>query len=116
MSLPDRRPGHGANDEYAWIDPTAERLFEAAKDLLGRGEADRVSETAIRQLLTAAIRLYVARTDGEERTFRPLMGQYDDEVTATEIVSACSELLRALRLSPMELSIWFRQRPDDQGY
>jgi hypothetical protein len=109
---PNDRPP--PNDEHAWIDPFAERLDAAARELVEAGEASRVSERAIQQIMTAALRLYVARTDGEERTFRPLTGTYDEDITATEVISATSELLRALHLGPMELSIWYRQRPDPQ--
>lgn len=122
MSRHDAPPGAGPgpgdpdgpppNDAHAWIDPFAERLEAAARDLIAAGEASRVSERAIQQIMTAALRLYVARTDGEERTFRPLTGTYDEDITATEVISATSELLRALHLGPMELSIWYRQRPD----
>ena len=119
MSAPAEK-AHGINDQYAWIEGASEDIYAAARNLIDSEQADRISEQAIRQLLTAAIRLYVARTDGEERTFRPVMGRYDEELTATEVISACSELLRALHLSPMELSIWFRTRPDatdaEQGY
>jgi hypothetical protein len=100
------------NDVYAWIDPAAEKLLAAARDLIERGEAARVSDEAVAQLMTAAIRLYVAKSDGEERTFRPIAGRKDEEVTATELLSAVSELLRALRLGPMELALWYRRRPD----
>jgi hypothetical protein len=34
-------------------------------------------------------------------------------LTATELLSAVSELLRALRLGPMELALWYRRRPDE---
>jgi len=119
MSMPAEKDA-GVNDEFAWIEGASEDIYAAARKLIDGEEAGRISERAIRHLLTAAIRLYVARTDGEDRTFRPVMGNYDEELTATEVISACTELLRALRLSPMELSIWFRTRPDatdaEQGY
>jgi hypothetical protein len=113
MSRPDdpRR-----NDEYAWIDEAAPKLLAAARDLIERGEARRVSDEAVAQIMTAAIRLYVAKSDGEERTFRPIAGRKDEELTATELLSAVSELLRALRLGPMELALWYRRRPDDDIY
>jgi hypothetical protein len=38
------------------------------------------------------------------------------ELTATELLSAVSELLRALRLGPMDLALWYRRRPDDDVY
>ena len=101
------------NDEYAWIDEVAPRLMAASRDLIHRGEASRVSDEGVAQLMTAAIRLYVAKTDGEERTFRPIAGDKGEELTATELLSAVSELLRALRLGPMELALWYRRRPDE---
>jgi len=113
MSPPDdpRR-----NDTYAWIDEAAPKLLGASRDLIERGEASRVSDAAVAQIMTAAIRLYAAKSDGEERTFRPLAGRRDEEVTATEVLSAVSELLRALRLGPMELALWYRRRPDEDVY
>jgi hypothetical protein len=104
------------NDEYAWIDAAAPKLLGAARDLIERGDAGRVSDEAVAQIMTAAIRLYVAKTDGEERTFRPIAGRKDEELTATELLSAVSELLRALRLGPMELALWYRRRPDADVY
>ena len=73
-------------------------------------------DEAVAQILTAAIRLYVAKSDGEERTFRPIAGQRDSEMTPTELLSAVSEMLRALHLGPMELALWYRRRPDEDSY
>jgi hypothetical protein len=101
------------NDPYAWIDRYAADLHQAARSLTATGEAARVSDEAVAQLLTAAIRLYVAKSDGEERTFAPVVREESDPLTATEVLSAVSELLRALRLGPMELALWYRRRPDE---
>jgi hypothetical protein len=106
----------GRNDEYAWIDAAAARLLADTRDLIRDNEASRVSDLAVAQLMTAAIRLYVAKSDGEERTFRPIAGRKDEELTATELLSAVSEMLRALRLGPMELALWYRRRPDEATY
>ncbi len=111
MSLFDN---FGRNDAYGWIDEVAPRLLAASRELIGSGDASRVSDQAVAQIMTAAIRLYVAKTDGEERTFPPIIGRHDEEVTATELLSAVSELLRALRLGPMELALWYRRRPDEK--
>jgi hypothetical protein len=100
------------NDQYAWIDEAAPQLLKASRELVENGEASRVSDAAVAQIMTAAIRLYVAKSDGEERTFSPIAGQRDSEMTATELLSAVSELLRALHLGPMELALWYRRRPD----
>lgn len=114
--VPDAAGTPPPNDPHAWIEPFAERLEAASRELIENGEAARVSERAIQQMMTSVLRLYVARTDGEERTFRPLTGDYDEDITATEVISATSELLRALHLGPMELSIWYRQRPDPEAH
>jgi hypothetical protein len=102
------------NDPYAWIDRYAADLHQAARTLARDGEAARVSDEAVAQLLTAAIRLYVAKADGEERTFAPIIREATDPMTATEVLSAVSELLRALHLGPMELALWYRRRPDEE--
>ena len=70
-------------------------------------------DEAVARIMTAAIRLYVAKSDGEERTFRPIVRDDNEPLTATELLSAVSELLRALRLGPMELALWYRRRPDE---
>ena len=91
--------------------PHGFRAFE-----LDNNEAARVSDEAVAQILTAAIRLYVAKSDGEERTFPPIAGERDSEMTPTELLSAVSEMLRALHLGPMELALWYRRRPDEDSY
>ena len=101
------------NDQYAWIDEAAPQFLTASRELVENGEASRVSDEAVAQIMTAAIRLYVAKSDGEERTFSPIAGQRDSEMTPTELLSAVSELLRALHLGPMELALWYRRRPDE---
>jgi hypothetical protein len=104
------------NDRYGWIDVAAPELLRASRELVENNEAARVSDEAVAQILTAAIRLYVAKSDGEERTFSPIAGQRDSEMTPTELLSAVSEMLRALHLGPMELALWYRRRPDEDRY
>jgi hypothetical protein len=102
-----------SNNPYAWIEEAAERLFDDAQTAIASDEASLISDEAVRRIMTAAMKLYVAKSDGEERTFRPLTGQQDEDITATEVLSAVAELLRALRLGPMELALWYRRRPDE---
>src|SRR5260221_5736950 len=104
------------NDLYGWIDAAAPELLRASRELVDKNEAHRVSDEAVAQILTAAIRLYVAKSDGEERTFPPIAGERDSEMTPTELLSAVSEMLRALHLGPMELALWYRRRPDEDTY
>src|ERR1700749_1077052 len=104
------------NDQYGWIDAIAPDLLQASRELVEGGQAARVSDEAVAQILTAAIRLYVAKSDGEERTFCPIAGSRDSEMTPTELLSAVSEMLRAMHLGPMELALWYRRRPDEDSY
>jgi len=101
------------NDPYGWIDLMAPELLKASRELVDANQASRVSDEAVAQIITAAIRLYVAKSDGEERTFSPISGKRDSEMTPTELLSAVSEMLRALHLGPMELALWYRRRPDE---
>jgi hypothetical protein len=117
MSAPERGQDQARrNDPYGWIDAIAKDLLQASRELVEKGEASRVSDEAVAQILTAAIRLYVAKSDGEERTFPPIAGTNDSEMTPTELLSAVSEMLRALHLGPMELALWYRRRPDEDSY
>ena len=63
--------------------------------------------------MTAAVKLYAAKSDGESRTFRPVLGNSDEVVTPTEALTTVTEVLRALRLGPMEFGLWSRRRPED---
>ncbi len=112
MSRSEPAPA-ASNNPYAWIEEASEHLFADAKAALDAGEASLISDEAVRRIMTAAIKLYVAKSDGEERTFRPITGRADEDITATEVLSAVAELLRAMRLGPMELGLWYRRRPDE---
>ena len=105
--------GDKTNNPYDWIEAASERLWQDSERAIAQGEAALVSDEAVRRLMTAAVKLYVAKTDGEERTFRPLVGSDDRHITATEVLSAVAELLLAMRLGPMELGLWYRRRPDE---
>jgi hypothetical protein len=99
--------------ECDWIEAASTDIHALARDLVRAGTAARVSDAAVARIMTAAIRLYAAKSDGEERTFSPVVRDDNEPLTATEVLTAVSELLRALRLGPMELALWYRRRPDE---
>jgi hypothetical protein len=101
------------NDPYAIFERAAETLWERTELALEKGEVARISDDAVTKLMTTALKLYAAKTDGENRTFRPVLGNYDEVVTPTEALTAVTEVLRALRLGPMEFGLWSRRRPED---
>jgi hypothetical protein len=101
------------NDPYAAFERAAVLIWDRTQDALAADEAGRISDEAVALLLTAAVKLYARKTDGEGRTFRPLKGAYDEVVTATEALTAVTELLRCLHLGPVEFALWSRRRPED---
>lgn len=101
------------NSSHAWIEDASVELWKAAQDALEAGEAGHISDEAVARLMTTAVKLYFAKADGEDRTFRPLLGRKDQHLSPTEVLSAVSEVLRAMHLGPMELALWYRRRPDE---
>ncbi len=110
---PANRTGDRANDEYAWIDRYAADLHRSAKELVASGEAARVSDEAVAQLITAAVRLYYAKSELEDRPVPAVVQEGEETLTPTEMLVAVSEMLRDVRLGPMELGLWFRRRPGE---
>jgi hypothetical protein len=112
-SSDDRKPAGRANDEYGWIDRYAADLHRSAKELVANGEAARVSDEALAQIITAAVRLYYAKSELEERPVPAIIKEGTETLTATEMLVAVSEMLRDVGLGPMELGLWFRRRPGE---
>ena len=115
MSSSEDNPpgGDRANDQYGWIDRYAADLHRSAKTLVENGEAARVSDEAVAQLLTAAVRLYYAKSELEDRPVPAIVQEGAETLTPTEMLVAVSEMLRDVNLGPMELGLWFRRRPGE---
>ena len=69
------------NDPVALIERAAELIWQKSEESLKDGHVSRISDQSVTKIMTAAIKLYAAKTDGELRTFRPLLGNYDEIVT-----------------------------------
>ena len=100
------------NDPYSPMEGLADEAWVLARQAVEAGDEDRISDEAVAKLLTAAVKLYAAKADRGERSPRALLGQYDEVVTPTEALTTTTELLRALRLGPMEFGLWSRRRPE----
>jgi hypothetical protein len=101
------------NDPYWEADDAADRIWALAQQALDNGEADRIPDETVRRIMTVAIKLYAAKANGGMRTFRAIEGDDDEVVTPTEALTATTEILRALRLGPVEFGLWSRRRPED---
>ncbi|HJP68792.1 MAG TPA: hypothetical protein VJ846_07805 [Sphingomicrobium sp.] len=115
MQSRDELDDSGDNDPYAVLERAADLVLKRSTEALERGEEDKISDAAVAMIMTAAVKLYANKADGEGRTFRPVLGRYDEVVTGTEALSAAIEILRALKLGPLEFALWARRRPEDES-
>ncbi|QYU67676.1 hypothetical protein J4558_22685 [Leptolyngbya sp. 15MV] len=111
-TVPEPPPAWRENDPYAAIERAAELVAERAMAAVAAGEAARISDLAVARLMTAAVKLYAAKFAGGDG-FRPLLGAGDEVVTPTEALTATTDLLRAVRLGPVEFGLWSRRRPPE---
>src|SRR6202789_2496515 len=80
----------------------------AARDALKRGEPDAITDKALQQVLTAAVKVYAAKV---ERRGHDVVPFAHGTVTATEsVVTACA-LIRAADLNMFDVAIWFHRPP-----
>ena len=113
MSMSSSNDDTRQNDPAAAVEDMSDKIWQDAKVLLAEGEAGRVSDAAVARIMTAAIKLYAAKADGEQRSPKAVLGYTDEVVTPTEALTAVTEVLRALRMGPMEFGLWSRRRPED---
>ena len=80
----------------------------AARDALKRGQPDAISDRALQQVLTAAVKVYAAKVERRGHDVPPFA---PNAVTATEsVVTACG-LIRAADLNMFDVAIWFHRPP-----
>ena len=101
------------NDPFAMVERAADLIWQRSEEAIKNGEVTRISDEAVSKIMTAAVKLYSAKADGEQRTFRPLLGNFDEVVTPTEALTSVTEILRSLELGPMEFGLWSRRKPED---
>jgi len=80
----------------------------AARDALKRGEPDAISDKALQQVLTAAVKVYAAKV---ERRGHDVVPFTHGSVTATETVVTACALIRAADLNMFDVAIWFHRPP-----
>lgn len=77
-----------------------------ARAALKRGEPDAISDRALQQVLTAAVKVYAAKVERRGHDVAPFL---DGAVTATETVVAACGLIRAADLNMFDVAIWFHR-------
>ena len=79
----------------------------AAERALSSGEPGQVSDADLERVMTAAVRLYAAKTETDQPPAQPIT---PSNVTPTEIVVTVSDMLKAAGLNLWDVSMWFNRR------
>lgn len=67
---------------------------------------DALDDAALRALITEAVKTYAARVEAGAAAAPPVDAA---RVTATEVVVAVSDLIRAVDLNLFDVAMWFRR-------
>jgi hypothetical protein len=81
-------------------------FVEAAERALSSGQPGQVSDAELERVMTAAVRLYAAKTETDQPPAQPVT---PSGVTPTEIVVTVSDLIRAAGLNLWDVSMWFNR-------
>ena len=82
----------------------AEAAVRAIENVLSTNQIDDLPFESIQRLMSAAVKLYVAKRE-TGCDFDPVA---EGDLSATEVSETASGLLRAVRLEPFELGWWRR--------
>ena len=93
------------------VQPAASALGDdfvaAAERALSSGKPEQVSDAELERVMTAAVRLYAAKTETDKPPAQPIT---PSSVTPTEIVVTVSDLIRAAGLNLWDVSMWFNRK------
>ena len=79
-----------------------------AERSLASGNYDALTDADLERVMTAAVKLYVAKAEGAGAYPPPLTAE---RVTPTEVVTVVSEMIRTAGLNLFDLSMWLRRVP-----
>jgi hypothetical protein len=96
MSSPDSRA------VVADLGEQTTRLAAELRAVIAGGNVEQLPDAAVQALLTAAVKLYVAKREAGAE-IEPFI---DDSVTATEVTVTTMSMLKAADLQLFELSLW----------
>ena len=82
-------------------------FVEAAERALSSGQPGLVSDAELERVMTAAVRLYAAKTETDKPPAQPVT---PSAVTPTEVVVTASDLIRAAGLNLWDVSMWFNRK------
>jgi hypothetical protein len=77
-----------------------------AREALKRGTPDSITDRALQQVLTAAVKVYAAKVERRGHDVAPFT---PGTVTATETVVTACGMIRAADLNMFDVAIWFHR-------
>ena len=92
------------------LEARTQGVWHAAQAIDRAGRAAEVSDAAIQNLMSAALKLYSAKIDARRSHFSPV--REDANITATEAAVLTVELMHVVNLNLFDLSMW-ASRPRD---
>ena len=81
-------------------------FVEAAERALSSGQPEQVADADLERVLTAAVRLYAAKTESDQPPAQPITPA---SVTPTDIVVTVSDMIKAAGLNLWDVSMWFNR-------
>ena len=81
-------------------------FVEAAERALASGQPAQVADADLERVLTAAVRLYAAKTESDKPPAQPIT---PEAVTPTDVVVTVSDIIKAAGLNLWDVSMWFNR-------
>jgi len=88
----------------------AGELCSLAEEALRKGAPDLVPDEILQRVLSAAVRLYAAKSEDRPVELSPFG---ERPVNATEAVTAICAIMRAANLNFFDLQMWYRRAPNE---
>lgn len=92
-----------ASNDNPELSDLTRALHDRVAATIDAGQVARVSPEDVTGLMTEAVRLYAAVVEETEREIPPI----DASISTTEAMVVACALLRAHRLNPFDLALWF---------
>jgi hypothetical protein len=87
-------------------DMLGDDFVAAAERALSSGDPAQVADADLERVLTAAVRLYAAKTESDKPPMQPITPA---NVTPTDIVVTASDMIKAAGLNLWDVSMWFNR-------
>jgi hypothetical protein len=97
MALPAHSPTTALGDDFV----------EAAERALSSGQPGQVADADLERVMTAAVRLYAAKAEGDKPPQQPIT---PSAVTPTDVVVTVSDMIKAAGLNLWDVSMWFNRK------